>query len=55
MEWLEYQELAAQIYEELEPFAQVRHDDHIHGHDTGTLRQIDVSIRSHLPATKFLS
>ena len=45
-QWLEYQELAARIYAELQPYARVTHDDRILGHDSGSLRQIDVSIRT---------
>lgn len=45
-EWLDYQQLAASIYSELEPNAVVRHDDKIRGVTSGIERQIDVSIRT---------
>jgi hypothetical protein len=44
--WLDYQELAAEIYASIEPNADVRHDDRIMGHDSGIERQIDISLRS---------
>ena len=47
-DWLEYQKLAAQIYAELEPYAQVKHDDKIMGQDSKVERQIDVSLRFNL-------
>jgi len=45
-DWEIYQQLAAQIYAELDPAAVVKHDDRIIGASTGIPRQIDVSIRS---------
>lgn len=46
--WQEFEKLAAKILEELSPHAQVKWDDRIYGHETQTLRQIDVSIRANL-------
>lgn len=43
--WREFEQLAAQIYQELLPHAQVVHDDRIVGSESGVGRQIDVSIR----------
>jgi len=45
-EWRTYEQLAEKIYSKLDPAAAVKHDDSIYGHDSGTKRQIDVSIRS---------
>jgi hypothetical protein len=45
-DWLEYQQLAAEIYRQLDPHAVVTHDDKIRGIESNKLRQIDVSIRS---------
>ncbi|HEX8398010.1 MAG TPA: restriction endonuclease [Pyrinomonadaceae bacterium] len=44
-DWVDFEQLAAQIYRELLPHAKVTYDDHIMGHDSKVLRQIDVSIR----------
>jgi len=44
--WQEYEKLAARIISELEPHAQVTHNDKIEGLNTGRKRQIDVSIRA---------
>lgn len=41
----EFELLAEQIYKELEPLAQVTHNDHIMGLESEISRQIDVSIR----------
>jgi len=46
MDWLDLETLGHTIYTELEPEADVRHDDHIMGRRSGTTRQIDVSIRT---------
>lgn len=43
--WQGFERLAETIYRELHDVADVQWDDHIHGHDTEMLRQIDVSIR----------
>lgn len=43
----EYEKLAAKIYQELEPYAEVKHDDKIIG-SSGVERQIDVAIRSNI-------
>ncbi len=47
-DWLDYQKLAAEIYADLEmgTGAVVTHDDKIRGLESGTDRQIDVSIRT---------
>ena len=45
-DWQEYEKLAARIYSELEPYAQVRHNDRIEGVNSGRKRQIEVSIRA---------
>lgn len=45
-DWQEYEKLAARIISELEPHAQVTHNDKILGSNTGRKRQIDVSIRA---------
>ena len=52
--WLEFEKLAAQIYSELQPNAQVKHNDKIKGLETGIERQIDVSIRSEIAGHKIL-
>jgi hypothetical protein len=44
-DWIDFEQLATQIYQELLPHAKVTHDDHIMGHDSKVPRQIDVSIR----------
>jgi len=43
--WKEFEQLAATIYQELLPYAQVKHDDQIWGNLSESYRQIDVSIR----------
>ncbi|MGH9196271.1 MAG: restriction endonuclease [Acidimicrobiia bacterium] len=54
--WLEFEQLAAQIYTLLVPKgADVRHNDHIRGHDSGIERQIDVSIRFEVAGHSFLT
>src|SRR6185436_16731380 len=45
MSWREFEKLTAKIYQELEPYAVVTHNDHILGIESNTSRQIDVSIR----------
>lgn len=45
-DWLEYEQLAARIYSELQPHAHVIANDKIVGLETGKKRQIDVSIRA---------
>ncbi len=47
-DWLDYQKLAAEIYTELENNAVVTHDEKIRGIESGTDRQIDVSIRTNV-------
>jgi hypothetical protein len=43
--WQEFENLAERILAELQPMAEVSHNDFIYGHLTETNRQIDVSIR----------
>jgi hypothetical protein len=45
MTWKAFEELAAQIYKELEPNAIVTWNDHLMGKNSGQPRQIDVSIK----------
>jgi hypothetical protein len=40
-----YEQLVFKIYKELEPYADIRFDDKIMGVESGTYRQIDISIR----------
>jgi hypothetical protein len=47
-DWLDYQKLAAAIYDDLAHGAVVTHNDKILGRITGLMRQIDVSIRTTL-------
>lgn len=55
-DWQEFEELAARIYENLAPHgATVTHNDHIEGRDSGTARQIDVSIRFEVMGHEFLT
>ena len=44
--WLDYEQLVASIYADLEENAVVIHDDKIQGSESGGERQIDVSIRT---------
>lgn len=44
--WREFEQLAEKIMAELQPYAQVKWNDQIYGHDSETNRQIDVSIRA---------
>jgi len=44
--WKGYEELIKLIYEELEPLAEVKHNDFIYGETSKIKRQIDISIRS---------
>lgn len=53
-DWKEYERLAARIYDELEPQARVTHNDKIQGLDSGTMRQIDVCIRTVMAAHELL-
>jgi len=53
--WLDLETLAHRIYSELEPGAQVTHDDHLRGRLSGELRQIDVSIRSQVAGHEILT
>jgi hypothetical protein len=53
-EWLEYEELAARIYADLEPQARVKHNDMIKGQESGIERQIDVSIRDTIAGHEIL-
>lgn len=52
--WREFERLVARIYTELEPNAQVIHNDRILGVDGGIERQIDVSIRFSLAGHQLL-
>lgn len=52
--WLDYQLLAAKIYADLSGDAVVKHDDHIQGVESGTMRQIDVSIRTKIAGHEIL-
>lgn len=45
-EWQELEDLVFKIYKELEPYADVRLNDHIDGLYSNSKRQIDISIRS---------
>lgn len=50
----EFEQLVHRIYQELEPFADVRWNDHILGRDSGINRQIDISIRSKVAGHEIL-
>jgi len=52
--WREFENLVARIYQELLPESEVNLDDKILGHDSKTIRQIDVSIRHRLAGHKLL-
>ena len=54
IEWQEYEALIFKIYQELEPHAEVRHNDFIYGHDSKSERQIDISIRQNIAGHKIL-
>lgn len=43
--WIRFEKLVADIQRELAPNATVTHNDHIKGHDSGTDRQIDISVK----------
>jgi hypothetical protein len=43
--WVDFEQLATQIYQEMLPRAKVVHNDHIMGRDSKVPRQIDISIR----------
>jgi hypothetical protein len=45
-EWQDYEKLIHTIYTELEPLADVRHNDFIEGIESGIKRQIDISVRT---------
>lgn len=53
-DWRSFEQLAERIYRKLEPDAIVKHDDSIYGHDSGTQRQIDVSIRKEVAGHEIL-
>lgn len=44
-DWAEYEALAHRILQELAPFAEVTHNDHIVGEESEARRQIDISVR----------
>jgi Restriction endonuclease len=52
--WLDYQKLVADIYADLEPQAEVKHDDKLAGFESGIMRQIDVSIRTAISGHEIL-
>jgi len=43
--WRRFEKLVAQVQEELAPNAIVTHNDQIRGHDSGKLRQIDITVK----------
>ena len=43
--WRRFEKLVAKVQRELAPNALVKHDDKIMGHDSGKLRQIDVTVK----------
>ena len=53
-DWLVYQKLVAQVYQELDPAAVVIHDDKLIGLKTKIQRQIDVSIRANVAGLPIL-
>jgi len=53
-DWLDYEKLAAKIYRELQPGAQIQHNDKLMGYESGTLRQIDVSIKTNVAGHNIL-
>lgn len=53
-DWKGYEKIIHKIYSELEPVATVTLNDHILGNETGTLRQIDVSIKSNIAGHEIL-
>ena len=46
--WRRFEKLVAQIQRELAPNALVTHNDRIRGHDSGKLRQVDVTVRQRI-------
>ena len=52
--WKRFEKLATDIQKELSPNAEVEHDVRLQGHDSGTLRQIDVVVRDHIGQYSFL-
>lgn len=46
--WRRFEEIVAQVQQELAPNATVTHDDKIMGHITETLRQVDVTVRQRI-------
>lgn len=53
--WADFESLAETIISELQPLAEVKRNDFIDGHLSGTKRQIDVSIRWSSGADKYLT
>jgi len=46
--WKQFEKLGEKIFKELSPIADVKWNDHVKGHDSGTKRQIDISIRTQI-------
>lgn len=43
--WRRFEKLVAKVQQELAPNAVVTHDDHIKGHDSEKLRQVDITVK----------
>ncbi|MDI3321982.1 restriction endonuclease [Pinibacter soli] len=52
--WQEFEEMIYAIYKELEPHANVTHNDSILGLESGTMRQIDISVRKKIAGHEIL-
>ncbi len=46
--WLRFEKLVAKVQQNLAPNAVVTHDDHIRGHDSEKLRQIDITVKQNI-------
>jgi len=52
--WRRFEKLVAKVQQELAPNAVVTHDDHIRGHDSEELRQIDITVKQNIGQYKIL-
>jgi hypothetical protein len=48
LKWRRFEKLVAKVQQELAPNAVVTHDDHIKGHDSEELRQIDITVKQNI-------
>ncbi len=53
--WKEFEKLATEIYEQLQPYAVVKHDDKVYDMESESDRQIDVSIRFNVKGREYLT